>query len=241
MSIIALIPARSGSKGIQGKNFRELGGLSCVELAIDCAQLSGVQRVCVSTDAGVSAYTFRGAHGCDIQHIDRPPELAQDDTPMIAVVQHALEQIPGHPDDIICLLQPTAVFRTPARVREAIQLLRDTPKAESVVSVVAVPSTHHPEMLMSIEGGVLESAIERYFDCGGPHAVLDFPPRRQDVLPVYKRDGTVYAFYRATIEKRGTLYANCAIPLILEPHETCELDTELQWAEVQARWERDHA
>jgi CMP-N,N'-diacetyllegionaminic acid synthase len=222
--VIALIPARSGSKGIPGKNWRPLaGGLSCVELAIDCAQSVGVQRVCVSTDAGVSAYTFRGAHGCDIQHIDRPPELAQDDTPMIAVVKHALEQIPGQPDDIIVLLQPTQPFRTPARVREAIQLLQST-GADSVVSVVPLPLTHHMLCQFMLRGGRI------------PHLVVGFGRQRQQLEQSYIRDGTVYAFRRATVERHGTIYGQDVRPLILEPHETCEMDTEADWHAVEARW-----
>lgn len=164
--------------------------------------------------------------------VSRPADLAQDDTPMLAVVQHALAQIPGPPEQIICLLQPTAVFRTPEHVRKAIALLRET-QADSVVSVVELPKTHHPRYTISWPPDEDDEPLG--------YRLRDMPPCRQDVKPVYIRDGTVYAFWRKTVTQHGTIYGQDCRPLILDPSESCELDTEADWAAVQARWEREHA
>jgi CMP-N,N'-diacetyllegionaminic acid synthase len=224
--VIALIPARSGSKGIPGKNTRELGGMPLYEHAIRAAYDANCDRIVLSSDAKI---LMRRADGYlrHAEYLERPAELASDTAAMVDVVKHAMTQIPGEPDQIWALLQPTAVFRTPARVREAIQLLQST-GADSVVSVVPLPLTHHPMFALGIARGKLD--IRGYF-----------PSRRQDVEPAYIRDGTCYTFRRETVTRYGNIYGEDCRPLILEPHETCELDTELQWAEVQARWEREHA
>jgi len=231
--VIALIPARSGSKGIPGKNFRKLGGISLLARAAMVGR-EVCETVIVSSDVPVTAQQDEIRAACRMRYLQRPAELAQDDTPMIAVVQHALEQIPGQPDDIIVLLQPTQPFRTPARVREAIQLLQET-GADSVISVVALPLTHHPafQMIIQPNGQLITHSNPTGWGFGGIFT------RRQDVDPVYIRDGTVYVFRRESVTRYGHIYGEFVRPLILEPHETCELDTEQQWAEVEARWERE--
>jgi CMP-N-acetylneuraminic acid synthetase len=244
MSVIALIPARLGSKGIPNKNFRPLaGGLSCVEIAIDCAQSAGIPHTVISTDAGGGAYSFRGVHGCKIEELYRRPELAQDDTPMIAVVQHALEQIPGQPDDIIVLLQPTQPFRTPHQVRQAITLLGifepdDDPLAavDSVVSVVPIAPTHAPEMALVLNrwNDLVPWDVDRSSATTWMWAKR--PTRRQDVPVSYRADGTVYACWRETVTQYKSLYGQAVRPLILDPAESCELDTEADWADVERRW-----
>jgi CMP-N,N'-diacetyllegionaminic acid synthase len=232
MAVIALVPARSGSKSIPGKNFRLLGDKPLFAHAIDCAYAAGCDPVALSTDNPHPATPY-----APCLEIERPAELAQDDTPMIDVVRHALAQIPGQPDDVIVLLQPTQPFRTPARVREAITLLQST-GADSVVSVVPLPLTHHADAQLAI-GSIL--GPDRLFGVGEYPEFPDSCLNRQQREQTYIRDGTVYAFKRDTVARYGHIYGDYCKPLILEPHETCELDTEADWAAVQARWEREHA
>lgn len=225
MSVLALIPARSGSKGCVGKNLRTLGGKTLIQHAVDCAFEAGC-RPHVSTDITQADYPgiLHTAH-----LVRRPPELAQDDTPMIAVVQHALQQIPGEPDDIIVLLQPTQPFRTPAHIRQAIALLQES-GADSVVSVVPLPLTHSPDMLGVISGG---GELRPWSEFG-------WPPCRQVVTPAVMRDGTVYCFRRRTVDNYANIYGRDCRPLIIDPADSCELDTEEQWAEVERRWKERH-
>jgi CMP-N,N'-diacetyllegionaminic acid synthase len=246
MSIIALIPARSGSKGIPGKNWRMLGGKMLWQHA-DCVGRAAGATCFVSSDADPFAipgsYEIEEGCGSDLPMcgwIQRPAELAQDDTPMIDVVKHALEQLPGQPDDIIVLLQPTQPFRTPARVREAIQLLQST-GADSVVSVVPLPLTHHPWVQFTVDNeGVWDGP---YLELYEPQLMEQVPATRQEMEHVrtYIRDGSCYVFRRETVTEHGNIYGEHIKPLILEPHETCELDTEEQFREVEARWRREHA
>ena len=220
MSILAIIPARSGSKGIPGKNFTALlGGTSPLQRAYRVAQsLLPDARIVITTDVDVKQYDRGRAH---TTWLPRPAELAQDDTPMIAVVQHVLEQIPGPPDQKIVLLQPTQPLRKPEHITKALQLL--TPEWDSVVSVVQTVS---PDELLETRGDELKMT----------HGwTLEFPSRRQVLTPGYKRDGTVYAFWRRTVDKHRDIYGGQARALIIDPAETCPLDTIDDWQNAERR------
>lgn len=259
---IALVPARTGSKGVPGKNFKLLGGKPLYAHAIECAIAAGIPEIVVSTDrvtngAGMISdrYTWSESEqrwiGAEnplwhLHYLARPSELAQDDTPMFDVVQHAAETLQLEPDDIIVLLQPTQPFRTPEHVSCAITLLRET-QADSVVSVVPLPLTHSPEVVLALRDGHLwprdyVQEMTRNEHIGLPLTAegwSDVPTRRQDAFPAYKRDGTVYAFFVKTLAS-GSIYGSNCRPLILDPSETCELDTPEQWAAVEARWRAQH-
>lgn len=226
MSVLALVPARSGSKGCPGKNLRKLGGQSLLCRATTCAQ-AVADMVIVSTDI-IGACDEVG----DLSHVyicARPPELAQDDTSMVDVVKHVLglqftdrwgnsAHVYGDsPDDIWLIVQPTQPFRQPKHLRAAIELLEQT-GADSVVSVVEAPS---PDKLCRIVDGRL---------------VIPSTERRQDAKPAYKRDGTVYAFRRRTVDTYQNIYGQDVRPLIIPAEESCELDTEQDWQDVERRW-----
>lgn len=218
--VLALIPARTGSKGIPRKNTRPLGGGPCITwLACEVAVRASVPPY-VSSDWGVPV------HPC-AEWIQRPFELAHDDTPMISVVKHALEQIPGPEDQIIVLLQPTQPLRKPEHITRAIDLLRSS-GADSVVSVVEIPKTHHARFQLAIGPTGSLTAPD--------HAWGALPVNRQDVRPAYRRDGTVYAFWRRTVTDFGTIYGEDCRPLIIDPDDSCELDTEADWADLERRW-----
>lgn len=255
MSVLALIPARAGSRGIPGKNLRSLGGQTLIELAVMCAIEAGCE-ICVSSDLTILP-TSRPEWWAEWSPywLQRPAELATDTASMIDVVKHALSVIPGEPDQIICLLQPTQPFRTAAHIQRAIALLQET-GADSVVSIVELPKTHSPDAACCIIDRTqdlqrdcwgelhpymgVEQLIGRYVDGKEWDATIqgwvDIPTRRQDVRTAYRRDGTVYAFMRRTVENYGSIYGGHCWPLIIDPSETCELDTESDWLEVERRW-----
>jgi CMP-N,N'-diacetyllegionaminic acid synthase len=220
---LAIVPARAGSKGIPGKNFRMLGHAPLVEHAIDAALTAGAYPV-LSTDCDLADLPreWRKCH-----RLLRPYELAQDDTPMIAVVQHVLEQIPGPPDQPIVLLQPTQPLRKPEHITAALGLLRDS-QADSVVSVVPVKPTDHCRWQAHQDraGRLLHN--------------WNVISRRQDLPPAYKRDGTVYAFWRKTVDTYGTIYGLDVRPLHIDPADSCELDTEADWIALERRWKERH-
>lgn len=227
MSALVIIPARAGSKGVPGKNLKRLEGQTLVARALACAQLALPDaRIVVSTDIpGLAWEPWR---------LDRPAELAADDTPMIDVVRHVLDTIPGPPDQPIVLLQPTQPFRTPEHVFKALALLAPgVPGVDSVVSVVPLPLSHSPELVFSL--GRLVGGSYR-LDPYLPRTWSRRPTRRQDAHPAFRPDGTVYAFWRRTVTLYGNIYGTDVAPLLIPADESCELDTAEDWADVQRRW-----
>ena len=210
---LALIPARAGSKGIPGKNRRLFHGRPLVSWAIDIG-IETCDKAYVSTDdPGVALIGLQAGAGL----ITRPESLARDETSMAAVVQHALIELDHLRPHIVVLLQPTSPLRTVEHVQKALRLL-ETKEADSVVSVVRVPAHHSPDYV----GRIKEDRI-----------VFPSTTRRQDVRPVYYRDGTVYVV-RAEFAREGSLYGHKCIPMILPEHESAIIDTEEDWQRAEA-------
>lgn len=203
-----LIPARAGSRGVPGKNHREFKGLPLWGHAAIVAEEAG-QDWYVSTDDPL----ILGAAGP--AGIPRPPELAEDTTPMLDVVKHFLTVVPC---DRVVLLQPTQPLRRVEHVREALEIMERT-GADSVVSVAEIPAHMSPDYACWLDSSGL--------------VIPDGPSRRQDCRPAYYRDGTVYVLRRDVIE-HGSLYGEHVVPLVIPPGETCSIDTEEDWRRAEA-------
>src|SRR5258707_4684574 len=151
MSVLGIVPARAGSKGVPGKNVRPLAGHTLLDYTAQAARESGVlDRVILSTDSREIADAGRRA-GLEVPFM-RPAALAADDTPMLPVIQHALAETAKHgwSPDVIVLLQPTSPLRRPDHIRDAVTMLGET-NADSVVTVVEVPRHLSPDYVMRIE------------------------------------------------------------------------------------------
>ena len=223
--VLALLPARSGSKGVPDKNTKLLAGRTLLEYVASAAAASGaVDRVVLSTDSDRIAAEGRRA-GLDVPFI-RPAELARDDTPMLPVVEHALVALEqdGWVADIVVLLQPTSPLRRPEHIRDAVQQLRDS-GADSVVSVVELPRHFSPDYVMRMHGDRLEP-----FLAGGKDVT-----RRQDARAAFARDGTVYAFWSRTVRDTHSIYGRDCRPLILSAADSITIDTQSDWAEAERR------
>ena len=222
-TVLGLVPARAGSKGVPGKNIRPLAGRPLLAYTADAATASGVcDRVVLSTDAAEIADCGRTL-GLDVPFL-RPAALAQDETPMLAVVEHALDELAraGWQPDIVVLLQPTSPLRTPRHIAAAVDLLRRS-GADSVVTVVQLSPHLSPDYVMRIDDGRL-----RPFLAEGAGVV-----RRQDARAAYVRDGTVYAFLTETVRRSGTIYGDDCRPLLIDPAESLSIDTEADWAAAE--------
>src|SRR3990167_10504623 len=118
MKLNALVPARRDSKGVPRKNFQPIAGwLSCADRALLCARHAGVpaSQIILSTDAD---YPEEPPHAeIAFRLLKRPAALAQDTTPMLDVVRHAMAEYPGDSDDIWLIVQPTQPLREPKHVQ----------------------------------------------------------------------------------------------------------------------------
>lgn len=177
MATLGLIPARSGSKGLLGKNIRPLGGKPLIAWTVSAArQSSGIDRLIVSTDGPEIAAVAR-EYGCEVPFI-RPAHLALDETPVIDVVLHALEKV-GPSYEFVALLQPTSPFRTALDIDACLQACREG--APSCVSVVQSSDSPFWMYTRSTTGELLPVAD-----------LAKVPTRRQDLPIAYLLNGAVY-------------------------------------------------
>lgn len=185
-STIAVIPARGGSKRIEKKNLRTVGGKPLVAHAVDhAARARRVDRAIVSTeDDDIAALAKE--YGADVP-FKRPPSLATDTTPASAVITHALNWLADHGEsfDVISLVQPTSPLRRPDDIDGALEKL-EMSEASSVISISEYISP--PEWAVAEND---EGFLEEYFDLG----VLwrDQLERSQDLPKVRHPNGAVFA------------------------------------------------
>jgi len=223
--ILGIIPARGGSKGIPGKNIRMLGGKPLIYYAAQAAKESGlVNRLILTTDSAEIAEVGRKL-GIETPFI-RPAHLAQDNTPMFPVIEHALQFVEneGWQPDIILLLQPTAPLRQADHLRAAVNLLVEA-KCDAVASVIEVPQHYVPDFVLRLEEGRLKPFLD-----GGEKVT-----RRQDARAAYSRDGTVYAFWRDVFVNKHSIYGDDCRPLLIPRDMSCNLDTMEDWGEVEQK------
>jgi CMP-N-acetylneuraminic acid synthetase len=210
---------------VPGKNIKKLAGRTLLDYTAAAARDSGVvDRIVLSTESAEIADAGRSA-GLEVPFM-RPTALAQDDTPMLPVIQHAVDTLAadGWTTDVIVLLQPTSPLRRPSHIRDAVTLLQET-NADSVVSVIELPRHLSPDYVMRIEDGAL-----RPFLAEGERVT-----RRQDARPAYSREGTVYACWRTTLERWGNIYGERCQPLILDAADSLSIDSPDDWAEAERR------
>jgi CMP-N-acetylneuraminic acid synthetase len=167
--VLGLIPARSGSLGVPGKNIRMLGGRPLLTWTVAAARASGLSRVVLSTDSAEYADIGRQA-GAEVPFL-RPDRLAGSDAKAIGVVQHALEFLrerDGWVPDAVLYLQPTSPFRSSADIDRGLALLAGS-AADSVLSFVE--TADHPSFVYWRDGDQLSPVLS------------DQPPveRRQDL------------------------------------------------------------
>ena len=196
--VLAIIPAREGSKGIKDKNVAPCAGKKLIAWTIEAARKAGeIDRLVVSTDSQRYKDMLEHDYGADLFPFIRPDRIARDKSTSADVIIHALdelEEMGEEPYDIVVLLEPTSPLRTPEQINEAIQQLKQAPKARAMVSVVE-DDTHHPLLAFEID------KVGRLVPFGG---VQKYPahPRRQDMRPAYFMSGDLYLSYVDTYRER---------------------------------------
>ncbi|HEV8722671.1 MAG TPA: acylneuraminate cytidylyltransferase family protein [Candidatus Binatia bacterium] len=220
MRTLGIITARGGSKGIPRKNIKPLCGkpLLCytAEAALAARRLN---RVVLTTDDEEIAEVGR-RYGVDVPFL-RPKELAQDDTPSLLVVQHAVAFLEERAQryDVICLLQPTSPLRTSADIDGCIELLEES-GADAVVSIVTVPIQFNPHKLyLQDQEGFLHLIT-------GEREPI---PRRQDIPPAFRRDGSVYLTRRDVVMKDHSLYGKRVKGFLMNGDRSVDIDGPEDW------------
>jgi CMP-N,N'-diacetyllegionaminic acid synthase len=224
-SVLAVVPARSGSKGIPGKNLRTLKGVSLIGRAGQTlAAVPLVDRRIISTDT--EEYAAEGRrHGLEAPFL-RPAELATDQAGAMETVRHALlavEAIDGRRYDIVLIVEPTSPLRVPADIEATVRTLLDT-SADSAVTVSPLPTKAHPaKVLVKKPDGALDFFLE---EGRGVTA-------RQSLEGLYWRNGVCYALTRACLVEQGAIFGRRTVAHVIDrPLVNIDEPWELEWAEL---------
>jgi CMP-N,N'-diacetyllegionaminic acid synthase len=227
MTVLGVVTARRGSKGIPGKNTRLLAGRPLIRYTIDAARESNAfDRLILSTDDPETAAIARDC-GCEVPFV-RPADLATDETPHLPVMQHALGWLrdhEGYVPDWVMILLPTSPLRQPRHIREAVDRAIST-GADSVVSVDELPPHFNPMRVVTIDDG----GWARLFIGNAP--VKRRPGRRQDMPPAWVLNGAIYLFRTALLfdSVEPSLYGDRVAAYVMEPPHGINIDDMDDWA-----------
>jgi CMP-N,N'-diacetyllegionaminic acid synthase len=212
-SILAIIPARGGSKGVPRKNLREIAGKPLIAWAIEAGKKSQyIDRLILSSE-DPEIISMARSWSCEVPFV-RPAELARDETPGIEPVLHALRELPEKYDYIV-LLQPTS----PLRLAEDIDGCMETCLRHHAYACVTVTEVDHSPFWM--------------YRLNTSHHLVplidqeDLSTRRQDLPQVYGLNGAVYLAQTTWLQKQRTFLTNETVAHVMPRERSLDVDTEL--------------
>lgn len=217
MEILAIVPARGGSKGIPHKNIVDLCGKPLIHYTLEAAKKSKlITRIIVSTD-DESIKEKCEELGVEVKM--RPEALSTDSAPMKAVIDHLLSELAaeGYKPDIFVLLQPTSPLRTEKHIDEALENMINDDKADATVSVIELPHQYSPLKIMKQnENGYLGF----YQEDGEKYTT------RQELPVLYARNGAaIYSVYTDVYMDTKSLYGNKCLPYIMLEEDSVDIDS----------------
>ena len=225
MRVLAIIPARGGSKGVPGKNSKLLGNLPLLVYTSKAAKAANLLTKTILSSDDISIIEVAKQHDIEVPFI-RPSELATDTATSIAVVQHAITYLENQGEfyDAVCLLQPTSPFRLNGFIDKAIQkFIQD--EADALVSVLPVPHEFNPHWAFEPnEKGLLQIAT-------GDKEIIK---RRQDLPQAFFRDGSIY-ITKTSVIKEGSFYGTKLSYIENNPDFYVNIDTPQDWIKAEEK------
>jgi len=225
--VLALIPARGGSKSIPHKNIHPFAGHPLIAYSIAAGLAAEtVTRVVVSTDSQEIAEVAR-RYGAEVP-FTRPAEHAADDTPDLPVFQHALGWLAeheGYQPDIVVQLRPTSPLRRVHHIDAAVLRLIERPDADAV-RTVCVPFQNPFKMWTIGADGLMQPLLE-----SGHKEPYNMP--RQSLPEVYWQTGYVDAAWADTILKKDSMTGERILPLVIDPGDWIDIDTPDDWRRAE--------
>lgn len=224
-TVLAVIPARGGSKGVPRKNIRDLGGKPLIAWTIEAARGSRyIDRLVLSSEDAEIIKVAR-EWGCDVPFV-RPDELAQDDTPGIEPVMHALSCLPGY--DYVVLLQPTSPLRTHKDIDSCIEACVSS-AADACVSVTEPDKS--PYWMYTVDTrGKMSPLIKT------GESIL----RRQDLPKAYALNGAVYVAATAPLAGSRSFLTENTVAYTMPKLSSIDIDTEADLFIAEALLTRFH-
>jgi CMP-N-acetylneuraminic acid synthetase len=225
--VLALIPARGGSKSIPRKNIRPLAGYPLIAYSIAAGLAAEtVTRVIVSTDDDEIAAISR-SYGAEAPFL-RPAAASQDNTPDLPVFQHALQWLAeheGYAPEIVVQLRPTSPFRRTRHIDEAVYCLLGRPEADSI-RTVCIPFQNPFKMWQINPDGLIQPLIQT-----GYSEPYNMP--RQLLPEVYWQTGYVDAAWSDTLLSKNSMTGNRILPLVIDPSEWIDIDSPDDWRRAE--------
>lgn len=216
--ILVIIPARGGSKGIPGKNIKELGGKPLIYYTIDIARsLFPDEQICVSTDDNDIINTVE-KYGLKVPFI-RPAELSSDTASSQDVIFHALEfyKSSGKKYKYTLLLQPTSPFRTEQQLKELIDIASKS-NFEMIVSVKETEANPYFVLMEENENGILIKSKPSNFT------------QRQDCPNVWEVNGAFYLINNHELIAQGGMSNLQKKKFVMDALHSVDLDTPIDWS-----------
>jgi CMP-N,N'-diacetyllegionaminic acid synthase len=219
-SVVALIPARSGSERVRDKNIRPLAGHPLLAYAIASARQSGLfDRVVCSTDSGKIAEVAQ-RYGADVPFL-RPANLATATSPDILWITHALEQLDEH-YDLFAIVRATNPFRGPDVLQRGLEQLLATPEADSIRAVELVKQ--HPGKMWVLEGKLMRPLLDQSQLDVAWHA-----GQFQGLPPIYVQNSALEIAWTRVVSQTGTREGRVVAPFLTAGHEGFNIDDEEDW------------
>ena len=225
--VLAIIPARAGSKGLPNKNIRPLGGKPLLAWPIEAARGSTyVDRTIVSTDSQSYA-EVAAQHGADVPFI-RPAELASDSAPSIGFLLHALDTLEADGDNYhyVVLLEPTSPLTESRDIDAALERLdHSAGHAAALVGMTPMVTTHPAYAMRAQPDGLVRPLI------GSDFAAM---PRRQDLEPLFCLDGSLYISTVEALRRERAFCHSQTIGFATERHKAMEVDDLVDFICIEA-------
>lgn len=224
MNILGIIPARGGSKGVPGKNIKLLNGKPLLAYTSEIALASKeLTKVILSSDDSEIIATAKELE-IEVPFV-RPQELAEDSTPTLPVLLHALDfyEVQGIHFDAVCILQTTTPFRTVAFVDEAIRKFKKA-NTDSLISVLEIPHEFNPHWAFTVNSDdTLKIAT-------GDAEIIS---RRQELPKAFHRDGSIYITKTSILKEKRSLFGK-TIAYIHSPLDGyVNIDTIADWKKAE--------
>jgi len=216
MEILAVIPGRKGSKGVINKNIRKINNKPLISYSIEAALNSKhIKRVVVSSD---SEEILEIANSYNVESIERPEYLAQDDSSTIDVIKHVLNVVNQTKDyfpEILMLLQPTSPLRDANDIDSAVKMFLEDDSADSLISVSKF--NHNPFWSFKIEDKFLSPAFNEEF----------LNKRRQELPELFLPNGAIYIIKTSELLEKNSFYVEKTKPFLMSEEKSLDIDTEL--------------
>ena len=219
-SVLAVIPARGGSKGLPNKNILELVGKPLIAWSIEAASDSKyIDRLIISTDSKEIA-DVAIKYNCEVPFM-RPPELATDDANINDVILHALDKL-GDQYDIVMLLQPSSPLRESKDIDQALEFMQKN-NISTVVSICSSNKPLHWHFTLETDGKLKPVYKDKIFYTN-----------RQKPPQVYSPNGALYIAKTDYFRSKKTFYTSSTFAYLMPPERSVDIDNQIDFFTAEA-------